>query len=125
MPVPILSPPMAGIAPPPVGPQRPDPRAVDKVKQAIEQYARATRMLFDAIEMEPRLAKPLNPIIEKAIGLQDGLTKAVRQSIQPPPAPRGEERGPEDEPVDRTPTGDVGPGNPLLSAIQNMRGGMR
>lgn len=110
---PMAAPPMLGVAPPPVGPRVPDPRAIADLKAGIAK-------LLDAADKDPILVAPaLNPIIKTLIGVRAKL-------LEPPKPTREEAEYPDAGPLDHTPQGDVLGGNPLLSVLPRLMGaGMR
>lgn len=106
---PIPAPPLVGVAPPPVGPRLPDPKAIADLKAAIAK-------LLDAAEKDPMVAKRLNPVIQTLI--------KVRGELLTPPTPDREEAEDADGgPLDSTPPGMLGQGGtPILSALPRLIG---
>lgn len=106
---PIAAPPMLGVAPPPVGPRLPDPRAIADLKAGIAK-------LLDAAEKDPVVAKALNPIIQSLI--------QARAKLLEPPKPADEEAEDVDSgPLDRSPAGEGATGGtPILSALPRLMG---
>lgn len=84
--------PMAGIAPPPMGPRVPDPFALQDMKAGIGK-------LLDAADKDPMMiGKKLNPVILTLIKLRD--------EINTPPTPPQEEADQAPAgPLDQTPIG--------------------
>jgi hypothetical protein len=103
---------MPGIAPPPFG----APVMTPERKAAIASLIEAGKLLLDAVEQDPTIAKTVHP-------LAASVTKAAGQLQRPSTTPLedGEDAEPE---LDRTPVGPPPePGNPLLSFARSaMRG---
>jgi hypothetical protein len=105
----VGAPPMVGLAPPPIGPRLPDPKAIADLKQGIAK-------LLDAAEKDPMVAKAVNPHIK-------GLIEARAKLLEPPKPAREADEDAENGPLDRTSAGEGATGGtPILSALPRLMG---
>lgn len=112
----IPAPPMAGVAPPPVGPRMVSQAVIAAVKDAIKKLLEVVELEKDE-GLKGHVDKCVAPLIKQAIQVRHQLSAPVKP-------PREEAEDAENEPLDSSSHGMMGQGgSPILSALPRLMSG--
>ena len=111
----IPAPPMAGVAPPPVGPRTVNAAVIAAVKDAIKKLLEVVELEKDE-GLKRHVDKLVAPLIKQAIQVRHQLSEPVK-----PPSEEDEDA--DGGPLDTSSSGMMGQGgNPILSALPRLMG---
>lgn len=112
---PIAAPPMAGVAPPPVGPRTVNAAVIAAVKDAIKKLLEVVELEKDE-GLKGHVDKLVAPLIKQAIQVRHQLSEPVK-----PPSEEAEDA--DGGPLDTSSSGMMGQGGtPILSALPRLLG---